>query len=144
MYNLVTFFNKVWDMRRISTWAKFAKDPNYKLVDLGRPAIFLIPEKKLRIKIGGQTIETILHNFLSEKFGAFTSSIVANFGIWVNDKNVVHKDRCRIYEVSFEGKGRIPILLRKLAEMARLTDEECIYLKAGQYSCLVYPKSLKR
>jgi hypothetical protein len=106
-----------------SKWANFSRNPHYRLVDLGRPLVFLIPEKKLKKRIGNQTVEIYLQKFLSERFGAFTSSIVANFGIWVNDCNIAHKDRCRIYEVSFNGKNKIPILLQKLAEIAKATDE---------------------
>ncbi len=131
-------------MRRSSKWAGFAKNPHYRLVDLGRPAVFLIPEKKLRIKSGSENLEKHLENFLSKEFRAYTSSIIPNFGVWISDREVVFKDRCRIYRVSFEGKNRIPTLLKKLAEIARIIDEECIYFEAGQYSCLVYPKGPKK
>jgi hypothetical protein len=48
-------------------------------------------------------------------------------------------DESRIFEVSFKGKENIPLLIKKLAQVARLTGEECIYLKAGQYACTVAP-----
>lgn len=124
-----------------SKWAEFAENGNYRLVDLGRPAVFLVPEKKLKLKIGGKSIERHLQSFLSENFGAFTSSAMSNFGVWVNDEQVVSRDRCRVYEVSFLGKDKMSLLLKKLAEIAAAIKEECIYFKAGQYSCLIYPKS---
>ncbi|OGN03312.1 MAG: hypothetical protein A2655_00590 [Candidatus Yanofskybacteria bacterium RIFCSPHIGHO2_01_FULL_43_42] len=131
-------------MRTSSKWAKFSKSSHYRLVDLGRPAVFLIPDKKLKVKTEGETVESHIRTFLSDNFGAFTSSTVANFGVWINEERVVFKDRCRVYEVSFNGKHKIPILLKKLAEIARLIGEECIYCKAGQYSCLIYPKTRVR
>jgi len=41
--------------------------------------------------------------------------------------------------VSFDGKDRIPSLLAKLGEIAKLIGEECIYCKAGQYAAIIYP-----
>lgn len=117
---------------------------NYRLEDLGRPAIFLLPIKKLQKRVGNVTIEQVLHRFLIEQFGAYTSSTIPSFGVWKNTERAVISDECRQYEVSFVGKERIPVLAKKLAEIAKLIKEECIYLKAGQYSCLVYPVSDER
>lgn len=113
----------------------------YKIEDLGRPAIFLIPVKKLDIEILGRTVEYRLRQFLIEKFGAFTASRIPSFGFWKNTEHAAISDECAIYEVSFVGKDKIPVLLRKLAEIAKDIDEECVYFKAGQYSCLVYPEN---
>jgi len=131
-------------LKNKSRWREFNDRSKYRLVDLGRPAVFYIPENKLNIIIGGETVEEYLQNFLSREFGAFTSSVVANFGLWINKQRVVYRDRHRVYEVSFEGKNRIPALLERIAEVARIVDEECIYFKAGQYSCLVYPAGAQR
>ncbi|KKQ36029.1 MAG: hypothetical protein US50_C0001G0031 [Candidatus Nomurabacteria bacterium GW2011_GWB1_37_5] len=111
----------------------------YRLQNLGRPAIFLLPIKKLKKKVRGQAVEKTLHKFLIEEFGAYTSSTIPNFGIWENIKKMKVSDKCRQYEVSFVGKKRIPILLEKLAEIAGQIGEDCIYFKAGQYTTLVYP-----
>ncbi|MDP3962947.1 MAG: hypothetical protein Q8Q39_00425 [bacterium] len=116
----------------------------YTIEDLGRPAIFLLPSHKLRSEISGKSIEEDLHQFLSENFGAFTTTAVPYFGFWRGSGTRVVYDESRLYEVSFAGKDRIPLLLDKLARVARVIGEECIYFKAGQYACLVYPKQAKK
>jgi len=121
-----------------SKWESL-KGENYKIEDLGRPAIFLLPTKKLKRKLDGITVEEYLHQFIVGHFGAYTSSTIPSFGFWRNAKKVSICDECREYEVSFMGKERIPVLLKKLAEIATLIQEDCIYVKAGQYSGLVYP-----
>ena len=89
----------------------------------------------------GATAEENLHQFLSKEFGAFTTTTVPYFGFWRSAGLRITYDECRLYEVSFVGKERMPLLLTKLAEIARIIGEECIYFKAGQYTCLVRPKS---
>ena len=122
-----------------SKWAPFRRK-EYIIEDLGRPAIFLIPINKLQKKIEGVTVRESLHQFLVKNFSAYTTSTVPGFGFWKNDKKLTIVDECCEYEVSFLGKNKIPVLLRKLAEITNATGEECIYVKAGQYSALVYPK----
>jgi hypothetical protein len=121
-----------------SKWQSLA-GPEYRLVDLGRPAVFLLPTKKLT-----KAIEKDLHRFILAHFGAYTTSTIPSFGFWKDADRATISDECRIYEVSFLGKDRIPVLLRKLAEIAAQIHEECIYLKAGQYTALVYPKRTKQ
>ena len=111
----------------------------YRIEDLGRPAVFLLPSHKLRMLLGRSTIEEDLHNFLSENFSAFTTTTVPYFGFWRNSGEKLVYDECRLYEVSFVGKKRLPGLMRKLAEIASAIEEECVYFKAGQYACLIYP-----
>lgn len=124
-----------------SKWAIFENDDSdYKIQDLGRPAVFLLPSHKLRIKISGKTVENELNDFLMENFGAFTTTKLPYFGLWRNDDKEVIYDECVQYEVSFAGKEHIPLLLSKLASIAATINEECIYFKAGQYACLVKPK----
>jgi hypothetical protein len=125
-------------MRR-DIWRQFAGG-GYRLEDLGRPAIFFLPVRKLKKKIKGMSIEKKLHRFLISNFGAYTSSIIPSFGFWRSMGRAVILDECRQYEVSFLGKNCVPVLIRELARIAALVREECIYLKAGQYSCLVYPR----
>ncbi len=122
-----------------SKWDEFASS-EYEIVDLGRPAIFLIPSDKLQIMAGKLTVEEDLHRFIDENFGAHTDSIVPHFGIWRDKDRKIIFDKCTKFEVSFLGKDKIALLLRKLAQIAKLIAEECLYFKAGQYACLVYPK----
>ncbi|MBI5732348.1 hypothetical protein HY967_00085 [Candidatus Jorgensenbacteria bacterium] len=126
-------------MDHLGKWSSFEDEKNYHIENLGRPAIFLIPSHKLERDAGGITVRRVLHEFLTEKFGAYTTSIIPSFGFWNNEGDQLICDECCQYEVSFDGKGKVPLLLKKLAEIAKLIREDCIYLKAGQYTCLVSP-----
>ena len=123
-----------------NAWQSLQGD-GYLLEDLGRPAVFLLPSYKLKkLTASGKSAEEDLHTFIKEHFGSFTTTLVPYFGFWKTDDLRLEYDECRLYEISFLGKNRIPALLKKLAEIATLIGEECIYFKAGQYACLVYPK----
>ena len=124
---------------RVTIWTEFSTN-KVRFEDLGRAAIFLIPEKKLGLSVSGKTVSDDLRDFLMVNFSAFTFSQVPSFGVWVNGQEVVFADECRLYEVSFDGKEKISMLGEKLAEIAKVIGEECIYFKAGQYSSLVYPR----
>ncbi|MBI2109214.1 MAG: hypothetical protein HYT93_03510 [Parcubacteria group bacterium] len=106
----------------------------FTFVDLGRPAVFLLPVKKIL------QIEENLHRFLIKHFGTFTYIPMPSFGAWRSGNQVIVYDECRLYEVSFVGKEKITLLARKLAQIATAIQEECIYFKAGQYAALIYPK----
>lgn len=123
-------------------WEQF-KGAEYRLENLGRPAVFLIPSKKLGIKDRKKTVEERLNTFLQEEFGAFTISTAPYFGAWHDGKMISH-DECRSYEVSYVGTKRTKRLIRLLARIARIIEEECIYFKAGEDTCLIYPTSRKR
>ncbi len=126
--------------KNLGKWNSFKNGRNYTIVDLGRPAVFLLPSHKLKGRADSRAIEDDLHSFLVRNFGAFTTTLVPYFGFWKNDGSELIYDECRLYEVSFLGKERIPALAEKLAEIAVRIGEDCIYLKAGQYACLVWPK----
>lgn len=111
----------------------------YRIENLGRPAVFLLPSHKLRTEVDGMTVEERLHQFLTMHFGAFTTTTVPYFGFWRSSSQKLVYDECRQYEVSFVGKERIPELLTLLAWIAKVIEEDCLYVKAGQYSCLLYP-----
>ena len=100
--------------------------------------MFFIPVRKLK-GARGNKIRQDLHLFLITRFGAYSASLVPSFGFWRDASKAMVTDECTVFEVSFDGKEKIPILVKKLAELALETKEDCIYLKAGQYSCLVYP-----
>lgn len=115
-------------------WKEF-ESKEYRIENLGRPAVFLIPSKKIE----GTALEKELHQFLIKNFGAFTVRSDFDFGFWKSE-GVIINDHCKEYEVSFAGKDRISLLLKKLTEIVSQIGEECIYVKAGQYAAAVYPK----
>ncbi len=130
-------------MSRQNKWHVFAQGVNYHLQDLGRPARFLIPSGKLAFPYEDTTVEKYLRQFLARNFDAFTTTLIPNFGIWRNDRGKLLDDECREFRVSFLGKERLPLLLEELGKIASAINEACIYVEAGQYAGLVYPKRKK-
>lgn len=130
-------------MNEENKWAGLDKGQGYRVVNFGRPAVFLIPSHKLQTLADGVKVQDRLHGFLTERFGAFTTTTVPYFGYWRSESGQTHYDECRQYEVAFEGKYRIPELLTELAQVARLIGEECLYVKAGQYAALLYPEPVE-
>lgn len=123
----------------LSKWKFFEKQGNFEIIDLGRPAIFLIPADKLQKKIMSDvTAEKHLEMFLQRHFRAFTRTRSTMSGYW---EGIV--DELVEYEVSFLGKHNVPILLHELAYIARKIGEKYIYVKIGQYTALVRPKRAK-
>ena len=128
-------------MMKQGKWQDFQKSDKYGITDLGRPAVFMIPTKKLQKKLEqGKTIKTDLQKFLSKNFGAYSlSPIPGYFGVWIDNERVIY-DKCTEFKVSFLGKEKISLVMTKLADIAKRIGEKCIYLEAGQYACLVCPK----
>ena len=125
---------------------EFRNDKKYRLVDMGRDAVFFIPYRKLHQRINGKTIEKKLHDALTQiGFTSFNYPDVLYFGFWKNPQGKIVKDKCRRYEIAFLGKKRIPPLLELLSDFAeKILKENCIFYKAGQYTCLIYPPKPKR
>ena len=96
----------------------------YDIEDLGRPAIFLLPVKKITKKVNGQTIRKTLHQFLIKNFGAYTTSSIPSFGFWRDASQDTVTDACIKYEVSFLGKEKIPLLFKQLAQIAYAIKEK--------------------
>ena len=115
-------------------WSEFESEYIYIIEDLGRPAVFLLPTLSVSLK-------RELEKFITENFRGFTCFSGTSYGIYKDGFEIVHYDRCDLYEISFAEKEKMPNLLKKLAEIAKIIGEKCVYFKAGQYSCLVYPKS---
>lgn len=122
-------------------WQKFRDEADLKIVDLGRPAIFLIPSAKLRIKMeSGTTVEEHLKDILLGNYGAYSVTELPYVGLWRNHEQDLICDRCFKYEVSFVGPERIPLLMATLARIAAFVGEECIYFMAGEDACLIMAK----
>ena len=140
---LITIINKVVPryrrevhMSMNSKWHGM-ESSNYTIVDLGRPAVFLLPLEPLKAHAYE---EAELHAFLMDNFESYTAATIPSFGFWKNKNEAIIFDECREYEVSFVGKDKIPMLMEKLASIAKRIGEDCVYFKAGQYGCVIYPK----
>ena len=95
----------------MSKWEEFKSSRVYRLVDLGRPAVFLIPARKLGRNFNPSnphfgTVQEAIESFLAQTFSAFTVTSIPNFGCWY-DGTVRVFDECVQYEVSFDGKEKI-------------------------------------
>ena len=130
---------------RNSKWAGLKRPRSYEIVDLGRAATFFLPIRCLFKEVDGKTVESILHEFLSEWFGGVTRfATVPSVGIWRNAQEVMVLDECRPYKVAFLGKRHLPSLMAELARICELVGEDCVYFEAGQYTCLIYPPRSKK
>ncbi len=119
-------------------WQKFRDEADLKIIDLGRPAVFLIPVTKIKVALpSGTTLEEHLKGILLKEFGAFSVTELPYVGLWRNNERDLICDRCLRYEVSFVGQERIPHLMGVLARTAALIGEECIYFLAGEDACLI-------
>lgn len=121
-------------------WEEFAS-PEYQIKDIGREFLFYFPASKVHQRLDWKTtVEEKLHSFLVANFTGFTRTTIPSFGVW-HDGQVFHFDQCYRYEISFLGKDKIPMLISELSSLARLVDERCVYIGAGQYRALVFPCS---
>ncbi|MBI3633642.1 MAG: hypothetical protein HY226_05115 [Candidatus Vogelbacteria bacterium] len=112
----------------------------YRLVNSGRPAVFLLPSLKLKGLDGnGIRIDEKIDRFLLEKFGGYTVTSGNIFGHWKDENGKDYYGEHKEYEVYFLGKHRIPHLARFLAQIAFDINEQCIYLKTGEDTWFVYP-----
>jgi len=124
--------------REASRWSKIPKG-NYRVVDAGRPAVFLLPIEKLGLVMpGGVTVQDSLHEFFAAHFTGYAFDIKEKAGFYFDGKTVVY-DKCFEYKVSFIGKAKIRLLFEKLAEIAMFIKGKCIYVEAGQYSAFLFP-----
>lgn len=113
-----------------------------KKVSLGRMAVFLLPVLKLETHaVRGIKLKDAVHGFLLSKFNSYTAQDGHIFGYWRDPRtDKEHYDVHRTYKVSFEGKDRIPLLEKFLADVATEIEEECIYLETGEDAWLIYPE----
>ncbi len=105
----------------------------YREVDIGRPAVFLLPEKKAQKKLRDRILK-----YLRSAFGGATYA-QAKTGEWVDKRGLTIKEGQWEFEISFLGKDRVPSLFQYLAELAYELGEECIYVKCGEETRLIYP-----
>lgn len=108
----------------------------FELEDLGRPAIFFLPAKKLTERVRDRILQ-----FLRTEYGG-DSHVEPKIrseikGEWTDAHGAVHADENWEFEVSFLGKERIPILCQFLAEIAHELGEACVYIKLGEETRLI-------
>lgn len=112
------------------------------LISLGQVAVFYIPIFKLDILLpNGKTPRLLFEEYLMENYNAYTLEISNTQGFWrEHHKSEIFSDENARYEVSFDGKDRVPPFVEFLSFMCSLIGEKAIYLTMGQHSWLVLPK----
>ncbi|MEK7627873.1 MAG: hypothetical protein AAB421_00435 [Patescibacteria group bacterium] len=118
----------------------------YERVSLGRPAVFLLPSLKLKSwwdETKRQTAEDAIQHFLIAQFGGFTVTAGNIFGYWTGADQEMFYGEHRLYSVAFNGKEKIPVLEKFLAQVAFILGEQCIYLETGEDAWLIYPTKPK-
>lgn len=114
-----------------------------RIVDLGRPAIFLIPSVKVynpKYSKTRQSVAKTLHNFLTDVFGGYMCASGNIYGYFRTE--ALEYDELREFRVAFkedEEKTKVPLLQDFLARVCDDIGEECIYLICGEDAMLVYP-----
>lgn len=114
------------------------------LLPIGQVAIFYVPVEKLdsvEHGTGGKTPRTMFEEFFMDHYDAYTLEISNTQGFWREHKqSEIFRDENARYEVSFDGKDRVPSFVEFLSKMCALLGEEAIYLTMGSHSYLVLPK----
>ena len=112
----------------------------FKVISIGRPAVFLLPSDLMGVMIDGKTCRELVESYMSSKFGGFTDEGAGHNGYWRNDLGKTYSGKFQRYRVSFKGKNLIPELQGFLAYLAKHLDQESIYLETGEDAWLVYPE----
>lgn len=107
------------------------------IIYIGQVASFYIPTIKLNLQVDGLFIREILHNFLIDKYRAYTHERSHIEGYWIGPHEL-EKDEHERYEISFQYPQNE--LLDFLANLCYLMQEKCLYLTMGTKAWLVMPK----
>lgn len=114
------------------------------LIYIGKVAVFYVPIQKLdqeEYGLDGRTPRELFEEFLMDNYDAYTLEISNTQGFWRQHRqSQIFRDENARYEVSFEGRERVPPFVRFLSMMCHLLKEEAIYLTMGDTSYLVVPK----
>ena len=110
----------------------------YRMVSLGRPAVFFLPSLKINNPENRAVLEN-LHLFLTEEFGGYTVEKGNISGFWQDKAKIDYTEHVK-YTVAFKGKERIPKLANFLVKLAKELSEDAIYIETGEDSWLIYPK----
>lgn len=108
--------------------------------ELGKVTVFYVPSHKLddpRYFDGAKTARMMTHDFLMERYQAYTQSPTPVKGYWTDqNENMVH-DVMERFEVSFATESEFDRLIEFLIRTCELLDEDAIYVTRGERSFLV-------
>lgn len=108
--------------------------------ELGKVTVFYVPSHKLddpRYFDGAKTARMMTHDFLMERYQAYTQSPTPVKGYWTDqNENMVH-DVMERFEVSFANESEFDRLIEFLIRTCEQLDEDAIYVTRGERSFLV-------
>lgn len=107
---------------------------------LGATAVFLLPSLKLKQLSSSVSNEARLHAFLLDNFGGYTAQAGNIFGYWRSPAGKDSYGEHREFSVAFANESKVEVLKTFLAKLARELHEECIYLRIGDVTSLIYPQ----
>jgi hypothetical protein len=106
---------------------------------LGSTAVFLLPSLKLKEPaLKGPSVENRLHAFLMDNFGGYTAQAGNIFGYWRSGSAPDSYGEHREFSVALGDNAKLPLLKQFLAATAGELKEECLLLRAGDKSWLIY------
>ncbi len=113
---------------------------NRNVLELGKVTVFYIPSHKLddpRYFQGTQTARNSIHEFLMERYRAYTQSPTPVKGYWVDQNSELVHDVMERFEVSFGSETEFDRLIEFLVGMCDKLSEDAIYVTRGERSFLV-------
>lgn len=114
----------------------------HNLVPLGTMTVFYVPSHKLddpRFFADRRTARSKIHEFLMERFKAYTQTPTPVKGYWVNQQNELVHDVMERFEVSFNSESEFDKIIDFLVELCGTLAEHSIYVTRGDRSYLVSP-----
>jgi hypothetical protein len=113
---------------------------NYRERSLGTSVMFLLPSLKLKApSLNRPSIENRLHTFLMDNFGGYTAQAGNIFGYWREGNGRDFYGEHREFSVAAPDASKYPLLKQFLALMARDLAEDCVYVRIGGETSLIYP-----
>jgi len=111
-----------------------------KLLPLGTMTVFYVPSHKLddpRFFGGNATARSAIHEFLMDRFKAYTQTPTPVKGYWVNQDEMLVHDVMERFEVSFNSEKEFDRIIGFLVDLCATLDEDSIYVTRGDRSFLV-------
>ena len=124
--------------------ADLPKSDNKNVLELGKVTVFYIPSHKLddpRYFFGTQTARTTIHEFLMDRYRAYTQSPTPVKGYWVDQNSELVHDVMERFEVSFGSESEFDRLIEFLVGVCNKLNEDAIYVTRGERSFLVQRNS---
>jgi len=110
------------------------------LHELGKMTVFYVPSHKLddlRFNENKQSARSSIHEYLMNRYQAYTQTPTPVKGFWVNHENIPVHDVMERFEVSFHVEAEFNLLIEFLVKLCQRLDEDAIYVTRGDRSFLV-------